>query len=217
MKNSEYYNQKEGEYKLSGGREMIIRGLVLKDAKTVLDVGCGSGDLARILTSEGRSVSGVDISAVALAHAEPYLKDSFCFDIQNKWPEELTNQRFDLVVVSEVIEHIFMPADFLEKAKTILRPESSMIITTPNFLFWKNRLKMLFGKFRYEEKGLLDFGHIRFFTLKTAREIFDKTGFTVQQEQHFYPNLYQRRMNFLGRMFPGFFAYQFGFRIILAK
>lgn len=216
MKNFEYYDQKEERYKLSGGREMIIRNLIPEDAKTILDIGCGSGYLAKILASEGKIVCGVDISAVALDKAKPYLKNSFCFDIQrDDWPPELMEQKFDLVVASEIIEHIFMPVDFLKKVKTILGPESALIITTPNFLFWKNRFKMLFGKFRYEEKGLLDFGHIRFFTLKTARETFDKTGFIVQQEQHFYPNLYKRKFNFLGKISPGLFAYQLGFRLIL--
>src|SRR3989344_4652874 len=144
MKNLEYYNKKEGVYKLSGGREKILSGLILDNVKTVLDVGCGSGDLARILQAKGKVVSG---------------------------------------------------ADFLEKTKSLVTSGGYLIITTPNFLFWKNRLKMLFGNFRYEQKGLLDFGHIRFFTLKTAREVFSKAGFTIQQEQHFYPNLYKRRLN----------------------
>ena len=48
-------------------------------------------------------------------------------------------------------------------------------------------------------------------------EIFNKAGFTIQQEQHFCPNLYKRKFNFLGKMFPGFFAYQFGFRVVLQK
>lgn len=218
MKNFKYYDQKEGIYKLSGGREMIIRNLIPENAKTVLDIGCGSGYLARILTREGKIVSGVDISIVALDRAKPYLKNSFCFDVQrDDWPTELMEQNFDLVIASEVIEHIFQVSDFLEKVKLLVGRGGSLVITTPNFLFWKNRFKMLFGKFRYEEKGLLDFGHIRFFTLKTAREIFSKTGFIAQQEQHFYPNLYKRKLNFLGRIFPGFFAYQFGFKLILKK
>jgi hypothetical protein len=83
-----------------------------------------------------------------------------------------------------------------------------MIITTPNFLFWKNRLKMLFGIFRYEEKGLLDFGHIRFFALDTARTAFQKAGLRISREAHLYPNLSFRGLNFLGRFFSGFFAYQ---------
>lgn len=218
MKNSEYYDQKKVSYRLSGGRERILHKLIPDDVKKVLDIGCGSGGLAKILQAKDKTVFGVDISSTALDQAKPYLYDSFCFDVQrDDWPAELMEQNFDLIIASEVIEHIFQPSDFLEKTKLLMGREGSLVITTPNFLFWKNRFKMLFGKFRYEQKGLLDFGHIRFFTLKTVREIFNKAGFTIQQEQHFYPNLYKRKLNFLGKMFPGFFAYQFGFRLTLAK
>lgn len=218
MKNFEYYDQKKDSYRLSGGRERILRKLISDDAKKVLDVGCGSGGLAKILQAKGKTVFGADISLTALDQAKPYLQGSFCFDIQkDDWPAELMEQKFDLIIASEVIEHIFQPSDFLGKAKLLIDREGSLVITTPNFLFWKNRLRMLFGKFRYEQKGLLDFGHIRFFTLKTARDIFNKTGFSVKQEQHFYPNLYKRKLDFLGRIFPGVFAYQFGFRLVLKK
>src|SRR3989344_1967503 len=214
--NSEYYNQKKNNYQLSGGRVRILDKLIPNNIKTVLDIGCSSGDLARILKTKNMIVSGVDISPVALDVARPYLNDSFCFDIQlDEWPVKLMGQKFDLIVASEVIEHVFQPSDLLEKVKLLIGKGGCLIITTPNFLFWKNRFKMLFGKFRYEQKGLLDFGHIRFFTLKTAIEIFNKTGFIIQQEQHFYPNLYKRKLNFIGRIFPGFFAYQFGFRLTL--
>lgn len=216
MKNSEYYDKKEGVYKLSGGRERILHKLISDDAKKVLDIGCGSGGLAKILQTKGKTVFGVDISSTALDKAKPYLHDSFCFDVQrDDWPAELMEQKFDLIIASEVIEHIFQPSDFLEKVKLLIGHGGSLVITTPNFLFWKNRLRMLFGKFKYEQKGLLDFGHIRFFTIKTAREVFNETGLTINREQHFYPNLYKRKLNFLGRIFPGFFAYQFGFRLTL--
>lgn len=214
MENSEYYNRKKGAYKLSGGRERILKKLISNDDRIILDIGCGSGDLARILKARGGIVSGVDISSSALDMARPYLLRSFCFDIQrDDWPSELMEQKFDLVVASEVIEHIFMPADFLKKIKMLVAQGGSLIITMPNLLFWKNRFNMLFGKFRYQEKGLLDFGHIRFYSLESARQTFRDAGFDIQREEHFYPNLYQRKLNFIGRIIPGIFAYQFGFRL----
>lgn len=218
MKNFEYYDQKKDSYRLSGGRERILRKLIPDNAKKVLDVGCGSGGLAKILQAKGKTVFGADISSTALDQAKLHLNGSFCFDVQkDDWPEELMEKKFDLVIASEVIEHIFQPSDFLEKAKSLISKEGSLIITTPNLLFWKNRLKMLFGKFRYQEKGLLDFGHIRFFTIKTTRDMFSKAGFKIEQEEHFCPNLYKRKLNFIGKIFPGFFAYQFGFRLVLQK
>jgi len=144
----------------------------------------------------------------------PSLDDFFCFDIEDlEWPAQLVSKRFDLIIVSEVIEHLFAPESFLKKIKTLLKSEGEIIITTPNFLFWKNRLKMLFGIFRYEEEGILDFGHIRFFTPDSARSLIRESGFEIKKEKFFFPNLYRRRLNFLGNLLPGLFAYQMFFLI----
>ncbi len=211
--NQDYYNEKKSKYHLSGGREIILRKLIPAHAKTVLDIGCGSGELAKLLHEQGKQVWGADISLKALEDAKPYLAGSYCFDIQDKtWPTELMTQKFDVVVASEVIEHIFTPSKFLAQVKKILAPGGSIVITTPNILFWKNRLRILGGSFRYTEKGIMDFGHIRLFTIDTLRELFEKAGFEIDKEQHFYPNLYNRGLNFLGAMFPGVFAYQFGIK-----
>ena len=173
--------------------------LVPKKAGRALDVGCGSGELARELQKRGWQTVGVDIAG----------NTDFCFDIEStNWPEALTSQKFDLIVSSEVIEHIFAPEHLIIKIKTLLTDDGQLIITTPNVLFWKNRLKMLFGKFQYENTGLMDFGHIRFFTLQTVQELFEKVGLRIEKENHVYPNLHHRGLDFLGRMFPGWFAYQ---------
>lgn len=169
-----------------------------------LDVGCGAGELSKELKKRGWQTVGVDIAGNA----------DFCFDIESAdWPTTLTSQKFDLIVSTEVIEHIFSPEHVLLKLKNMLSEDGSMIITTPNIVFWKNRLKIFFGKFRYTYVGIMDFGHIRFFTLQTVRELFHKVGLKIEQENHVYPNLHHRRLDFLGRIFPGLFAYQMVFKL----
>ncbi len=208
MNRKEYYNNKK-TYKVSGGREVSILGLIPKHPGRVLDLGCGRGDLAKELKSRGWEVVGADISGDSLLEASAFLTESFCFNFEDElWPQELMSQQFDLIIASEVIEHVFSPEQLLSKLKNLLEVDGKVIITTPNFLFWKNRLSILFGKFQYQDQGLLDFGHIRFYTIKTARELFRDVGLKIQKEKHFYPNLYKRKLNFLGRLFPGLFAYQ---------
>ena len=209
MNVSNYYNSKHSVYKMNAGRRKHIIDLIPSQTKTVLDIGCGVGDFAAFLQKKEYKVWGVDISKDVLSQAEGSLESSFCFNVEDEqWPAELMLKKFDVVIASEIIEHLFHPDIFLKKLKPLLNTGGKIIITTPNFLFWKNRLKILFGKFEYASEGLLDFGHIRFFTVKTALKIFKKCGLKVEKEHHFYPNLYKRRLNFLGRMFPGFLAYQ---------
>ncbi len=211
MKTKDFYNAKSLKYRVSGQRESRILDLLPPGARNVLDVGCGPGLLAETVKKKLPEcrITGIDISALAIEKAGKIFDQSFCFDFQDgAWPEKLLEQRFDVIIASEIIEHLFDPAILLENLKKVLAEDGKLIVTTPNFLFWKNRLHMLFGKFRYAPVGLLDFGHIRFFSVATLRETLEEAGFTVEEENNFYPNLYKRGLNFLGRVFPGFFAYQ---------
>jgi 2-polyprenyl-3-methyl-5-hydroxy-6-metoxy-1,4-benzoquinol methylase len=76
---------------------------------------------------------------------------------------------FDVVILSEVIEHLFFPEKLIEKLKKFMKPDSFVVITTPNFLVFSNRIKMLFGKFEYAETGFFDRGHIHFFTRESSK------------------------------------------------
>ncbi len=193
---------------MSEMRKKLVLSLIPEVSSNILEIGCGQGELAQELKNLGHLVTGIDISEEALKEAKPFLVKSFAFDVDQPWPKDLCNMRFDMVIASEVIEHLFDTNHFLQQLHGLLHANGSLIITTPNFLFWKNRLKMLLGKFQYEEKGLLDFGHIRFFTITTARKKLQENRFKIERETHFYPNLYQRGLNWLGVLFPGFFAYQ---------
>lgn len=208
MNRKSYYDNKNETYRMNAMRKRLVLELISDQPKNILEFGCGRGELARALKERGHRISGADISTEALEVAKDVLEEIFAFDFEREWPEELTSKRFDLVIASELIEHLFNPEEFLIKARELLNPGGQLIITTPNFLFWKNRLKMLFGKFQYESKGLLDYGHIRFFTLKTARELTKKSGFIIERENHFYPNLYKRKATSLGRLFPGLLSFQ---------
>ena len=189
---------------MSDGRMREILSLVPSAHGKALDVGCGAGGLGVELKRKGWNVVGVDITD----------NTDFCFDIENEnWPDALVSQKFDLIIASEVIEHIFSPEQLLLQIRNILADGGNIIITTPNVLFWKNRFKMIFGIFRYEDTGIMDFGHIRFFTLQTARELFAKVGLRIVRESHVYPNLRHRGLDFFGRMFPGLFAYQLVFKL----
>ena len=106
----DYYNQKYSFYKTNSSREKRILQLIPQNVKTVLDIGCGRANLAATLKEKGYIVSGIDISDEALKEAREFLEDSFCFNVEDDvWPRELFDKKYDLIIASEVIEHIFFP------------------------------------------------------------------------------------------------------------
>ncbi|MBU1091769.1 class I SAM-dependent methyltransferase [Patescibacteria group bacterium] len=104
------------------------------EEKTVLDVGCGTGELAYLVARKGaRSVLGVDYSKKAIEIADKSYKSlnpSYrCEDISD------VRGKFDVIVMAGVLEHIDNPLLFLKKTKNLLNKKGSIILTCPN---WSN-------------------------------------------------------------------------------
>jgi 2-polyprenyl-3-methyl-5-hydroxy-6-metoxy-1,4-benzoquinol methylase len=219
MENINQYYRERSNYKIGGGRLRHILELLPPPPQTILDVGCGAGDLARELKEKGYVVDGLDVSDSAIGEATPYLRRGYVADLSsNVLPDDLKGKRYDLIIASEVLEHTFAPEEVLMRLASLLNENGRVLITVPNFLFWKVRLQVLRGEFRYEKRGgLLDYGHIRFFTYQYAKEVFSLSGFEIEKNHHFYPNLYERGLTRLGNIFPSLFAYQFIFLLKRGK
>lgn len=172
----------------------------------VLDVGCARGYLGRRIREQGNYVAGVEISPLAAQEAQKVLDKVYTFDIEREWPPELRGEKFDLVILAEILEHVFDPVEVLGYVQSVLRPEGEVIITTPNLLLWTNRFRFLFGRFRYTEEGTFDFGHIRFFTYLYLQEVLQKAGLVLKKENHI---IFPGKLTALLRHWPSMFASQF--------
>jgi methionine biosynthesis protein MetW len=86
---------------------------------------------------------------------------------------------FDAIFMSQVIEHIADPAATLRALKGLLTPEGTLIISTCSIVHWKCRLQILLGKWEYEDYGIFDRTHLRFFTIKSFRRLLEESGYTV--------------------------------------
>src|ERR1700682_4152199 len=147
----------------------------------VLDVGCGSGvhgaELKRLY---GHRVSGVDLSDSSIAKARTRIDDAHVADVTR--PEDYpfsAPAKFDLIVFSDILEHLYDPKDVLRRHLALLQPGGRLLISTPNIAIWNVRLELLFGRFAYQETGTLDKTHIRFFTQRTIRELARAAGRTT--------------------------------------
>jgi len=172
----------------------------------ILDVGCASGTFGARIKERDNWVGGIELSRIAVGEAKERLDVVWSFDIENEWPSELQNKDMDLVIASEVLEHVFDPVAVLRSVHAALKPGGAVIVTTPNFMTWTNRLKFLFGRFRYEEQGMFDFGHIRWFTHAYLKEVLAETGFRVTHERHI---IFPGKLTRILRRWPPLFAWQF--------
>ena len=147
----------------------------------VLDAGCGSGvhgaELKRLY---GHRVCGVDLSATSIAKARTRIDEAHVGDVTRPEAYPFYGQaQFDVIVFSDILEHVYDPKDVIARHLTLLRPGGRFLISIPNIAIWNVRLGLLLGRFDYQETGTLDKTHVRFFTQRTFHEFARSAGLQI--------------------------------------
>lgn len=147
----------------------------------VLDVGCGFATTSQHIAGRGNRVTGIESSAEAVAVARERVSDVVHADLQQieVVKQSLGERRFDVIIFADVLEHLAWPIGVLRGYLGLLKDGGSVIVSLPNVGLWSVRLSLLFGRFRYEETGVLDRTHLRFFTRRSARELIEQAGLEV--------------------------------------
>ena len=153
-------------------REIRIYKKLNKNIKEVLEIGCSFGKYLKDLRDRGNfNVTGVEISQ------EMAQKGKEEFDLEIKAGELLEcnfdSNRFDLIIMSHVIEHLYNSQETLKEAFKILNPKGLILIKTPNF---ETIERKIFGKYWsvYEAPR-----HVAIFSRKTIRELLEKNSFKI--------------------------------------
>ena len=173
----------------------------------VLDVGCGEGQLGRVLSLKGCLVDGLDINVDRLNDRRKYYQNIFLMDIRSF---EKKNSGYNYVVFSDMLEHVENPGEILNSSLKLLSANGKVIISLPNVGYFLNRLGLLFGNWNYTEEGILDNTHVRFFTLATAKKFIQLSGYHIRNIEAEVPviNAFWKRTVFtlLSRLWPSLFA-----------
>jgi SAM-dependent methyltransferase len=86
---------------------------------------------------------------------------------------------FDVVVAGDVLEHLVSPHTLLASVRRCLTKDGSLFVSVPNFAHWYPRLRVLTGTFDYDQRGIIDSGHVRFFTRKSFKALVERAGYQV--------------------------------------
>jgi 2-polyprenyl-3-methyl-5-hydroxy-6-metoxy-1,4-benzoquinol methylase len=135
--------------------------------RTLLDVGCGDGQLLQTATEEGWDALGIDLSPAAIRLCQQRGLRASGTDF---FGSSLDDQRFDVIVMSELLEHVPSPQRFLKRAKELLEDQGVLYLTTPNF---GSLARRLLG----EAWSVIHPEHIGYFERSTLRTMaVDETG-----------------------------------------
>jgi 2-polyprenyl-3-methyl-5-hydroxy-6-metoxy-1,4-benzoquinol methylase len=146
----------------------------------VADIGCGNGSFLSLFQNRGWQLYGSDYSSTGIEIARasfPNIK--FSLGDAESMPEELESRagQFDVVLNTEVIEHVYNPRGLLKTCYGLLKPGGILVLTTPYHGYLKNLMLAVTGKLDRHFTVLWDHGHIKFWSRKTMREVLTETGF----------------------------------------
>ncbi len=148
--------------------------------KRVLEVGCASGHVSARLHERGCRVVGVEIDADVVEPARQWTERVVTGDVAGDtvW-EALNGERFDVLLLGDVLEHLLTPLETLRRAVRLLEPSGSVVISVPNITHADVKVALLNGKFPYSDSGLLDATHVHFFTKESLVELVHHAGLVI--------------------------------------
>ena len=147
--------------------------LLVTPGSMVLDVGAADGSVARPLAARGCRVWAIELDAAAAAKARSSSERVIVGDVEQRdLAAALEGQRFDFVLLLDVLEHLRDPLALLERLRDRVAPGGRVIASIPNVTHGAVRLSLMSGAFTYTETGLLDRTHLRFFDRRGAENLF---------------------------------------------
>lgn len=158
-----------------------VAALVPHDCRTILEIGSGFGALGRALMArQPCTVDGVEINQAASAHLDGRYRRYWIGDVERIELKD-AKPEYDCLLFPDVLEHLVDPWATLRRFSNYVMPGGVVVASIPNV----RNLALLYrlivqGAWDYEDSGLLDRGHLRFFTSKSIAELFRQSKLTIE-------------------------------------
>lgn len=173
------YKQKNDLY-FNGSSEDLIALIPTGDHR-ILDVGCANGNTGFMLkkTGKAKEVVGIEINEPAVQIASSQLDRVILGNIEEVELPFAQNY-FDYILCGDVLEHLIDPWQTLKKLGNYLSPNGFLIASIPNIRYWKVLKALIWEKkWEYTHEGILDRGHLRFFSYVSILDLFHDAGFRI--------------------------------------
>lgn len=206
-----------------GSSHRILIELIRRHARrggVLLDLGAAGGELGSAVRDHFERTIGFEYNVDCVGQLAGRFDQIVIADLE-KVKSLPRNVR--AIVLADVIEHLRDPAAALKLVRGALADDGHMFVSVPNIANITVRLGLLFGVFEYRDRGILDFTHLRFYTMRTIKREVENAGFHIEEIRgssvplrliagkytpEFLLRIGERLLTWLTRLWRGLFAYQ---------
>jgi len=189
--------------------------------KLVLDVGCATGVNGKYLldNSIAQAVYGIENNSTMAFIASNYYTNVQTGDIDKMNLSEIYGSlRFDFIMVGDVLEHLYDPWNTLKNLVSLLNRDGKIVLSIPNFQHIDVFIHVFIkGIYPYNERGIFDKTHVRFFTWNNILEILDKSSLKIiDTHRNFrYRDKIESKFPFYGKLLKSLLKNYYTFQYVV--
>ncbi len=188
------YTQKPAGY-FDTARKSFIDLLPRNPEARLLEIGTGSGDTAAYALAEWKCgwCCGLELCEGPAAEARKKIQQVIVGDVE-RINLDLPEKSFDILILSEVLEHLVDPWSVLRRLRPLMKPGALVVAGSPNVCHRSVIYNLFRGEWRYESRGIYDATHLRWFSPSSYRAMFEDCGFAVDAVGPSYPLRWKARL-----------------------
>jgi 2-polyprenyl-3-methyl-5-hydroxy-6-metoxy-1,4-benzoquinol methylase len=181
------YQSKPEDYYENSRPEMLA--YLPGNAKTVLDVGCSNGAFAFAIKQKNKAeLWGIEPMTTFANQATKKIDKVLNCSIEDAL-KDLPDNYFDAIYFNDILEHLIDPYSTLEDIKSKLKTDGKIISSIPNIRYFRTFFKLIFkGEWTYQDRGILDRTHLRFFTKKSIIDMYENAGYIIEKHEGLKPS-----------------------------
>lgn len=183
---------------------------LVQSNSNILEIGCATGFMGGYLKKHKNcKVTGVELREEEANIAKKHLDNVIIGNIEETEIQDNIIGKYDIILASALVQQLKDPKKTTTQWKKFLKKDGYLLITASNIAHWTTRKEILLGNFSYEDYGLMDDAHLRFYTINSFKKLIEDSGykiinFKIDPVGGGYPKI----SSIMSNISPGLFTYQ---------